>query len=66
MVDVVVNHFAWDGPYKRINYSQFDPFNEEKYFHPFCLIEDHTDANDTIIQNVSRPLATGTQYKLTE
>ncbi|KAI9655165.1 MAG: hypothetical protein M1821_005648 [Bathelium mastoideum] len=51
MVDVVVNHFAWDGPYQQINYTQFDPFNDEKYFHPYCLIEDYTDANDTVIQD---------------
>ena len=52
MVDVVVNHFAWDGSENQIDYSQFTPFNDDKYYHPYCLIEDYTDANDSVIQNV--------------
>ena len=52
MVDVVVNHFAWDGPENQINYSDLNPFNDQKYYHPYCLIEDDTNANDTILQDV--------------
>ena len=47
MVDVVVNHMGYYcgashdgdcGPQGTINYSIYNPFNSEKYFHPFCEI----------------------------
>jgi alpha-amylase len=53
MVDIVVNHFAWAGANDTINYSRFAPFGDQKYFHPYCLIESFADtANDSVIQNV--------------
>lgn len=39
MVDVVTNHFAYDGCGTCVDYSIFNPFNSSSYFHPFCLID---------------------------
>lgn len=39
MLDVVTNHFAYDGAGNDVDYSIFAPFNSESYFHPFCLID---------------------------
>lgn len=39
MLDVVTNHFAFDGPGADVDYSIFVPFNSESYFHSFCLID---------------------------
>lgn len=41
MVDIVTNHYgaAGDGP--SIDYSVYTPFNEQKYFHDYCLITDY-------------------------
>lgn len=39
MVDVVTNHFAYDGCGNCVDYSIFTPFNSSSYFHPFCLID---------------------------
>jgi len=41
MVDVVVNHMAqaFDTPVPpKIDYSQFEPFDDPKYFHPYCNV----------------------------
>ncbi|KAK9456042.1 alpha-amylase 1 [Dipodascopsis uninucleata] len=43
MVDVVVNHYGWSGNYTTIDYSKFVPFNNEKYFHPFCFITNYSN-----------------------
>ena len=39
MVDVVVNHNGARGPPKSIDFSVFNPFDDEKYYHPYCLID---------------------------
>ncbi|OIW34382.1 glycoside hydrolase family 13 protein [Coniochaeta ligniaria NRRL 30616] len=39
MLDVVTNHFAYNGCGTCVDYSIFNPFNEQSYFHPFCLID---------------------------
>jgi alpha-amylase len=39
MVDVVTNHMAYPGCGTCVNYSVFNPFNKQSYFHPFCLID---------------------------
>jgi alpha-amylase len=44
MVDVVVNHFGWDGNASSVDYSQFVPFNSPSYFHTYCTIS-HNDYN---------------------
>lgn len=44
MLDVVTNHFAYDGCGTCVDYSIFVPFNSQSYFHDFCLI-DYDDSN---------------------
>ncbi|KAG9732797.1 alpha-amylase, partial [Aureobasidium melanogenum] len=39
MVDVVTNHMGYAGCGDCVDYSVFDPFNKESYYHPFCLID---------------------------
>ncbi|EON63338.1 hypothetical protein W97_02565 [Coniosporium apollinis CBS 100218] len=36
MVDVVVNHMGWPGSFSSVDYSKFNPFNQQRYFHPYC------------------------------
>ena len=43
MVDVVPNHFAFDGTAETTNYSTFYPFNDRSYFHDICFITDWTN-----------------------
>ncbi|KAK3689180.1 glycoside hydrolase family 13 protein [Podospora appendiculata] len=49
MVDVVVNHMAqaFTNPVPpKVDYSVFNPFNDKKYFHPYCNVtmwENSTD-----------------------
>ncbi|GAB7352422.1 hypothetical protein MBLNU459_g2841t2 [Dothideomycetes sp. NU459] len=47
MVDVVTNHMGYDGCGTCVDYSVFNPFDSESYFHPFCLID---YSNTTSIQ----------------
>jgi len=47
MLDVVVNHFAWPGNGTTVDYSNFNPFNKEEYFHPFHLLSDLNANNKT-------------------
>lgn len=62
MVDVVVNdmgYFCGDaengdcGPQGTVNYSIYNPFNSEQYFHPFCEI-DYDNATSVLV--VSPPV----------
>ncbi|KAK7744988.1 hypothetical protein SLS53_003222 [Cytospora paraplurivora] len=39
MLDVVTNHYAYDGCGDCVDYSEFVPFNSKSYFHDFCLID---------------------------
>lgn len=39
MLDVVTNHFAYEGCGTCVDYSIFVPFNSQSYFHDFCLID---------------------------
>ena len=39
MVDVVANHMAYNGAPSTVTYSQFNPFNDAKYYHPYCAID---------------------------
>lgn len=45
MVDTVVNNMAYitngSDPSTDVNYSIFDPFNNEDYFHPYCKITNY-------------------------
>jgi hypothetical protein len=55
MVDIVVNHFAWAGDGDSVDYSTFDPFNDEKYFHEFKLLSNDTsgDADAPLVVSIS-------------
>lgn len=39
MLDVVTNHYAYDGCGNCVDYSIFVPFDSQSYFHDFCLID---------------------------
>ncbi|KEQ76988.1 putative alpha-amylase [Aureobasidium namibiae CBS 147.97] len=39
MVDVVTNHMGYAGCGDCVDYSIFNPFDKESYYHPFCLID---------------------------
>lgn len=49
LVDVVVNNMAqafpntWPPP---VDYSKFNPFNDEDYFHPYCNVTDWDNSTD--------------------
>lgn len=47
MLDVVTNHFAWNGCSSCVDYSIFVPFNSKSYFHDPCSIDYN---NQTSIQ----------------
>ena len=54
MVDVVVNHFGWAGAANTVAYSEFSPFNNQSYFHPYCPITSYDyNSNLTAVQDVS-------------
>lgn len=62
MMDTVVNHMAYFcgfaedgncGPQGTIDYSIYNPFNSESFFHPFCEINYN---NATSIIDVGRPM----------
>jgi hypothetical protein len=50
MVDIVTNHMAYAGCGDCVDYSQFNPFNKQSYYHPFCLID---YSNQTSVEQVS-------------
>lgn len=47
MIDVVVNHYAYDcSSPSVVDYSSFGSFDNENYFHSYCTIDysDYTNA----------------------
>ena len=55
MVDVVVNHNGYNGAPSSVDYSKFNPFNKQSYFHPYCSI-DYSDTSDAVcISRLSLP-----------
>ncbi|EED21030.1 alpha-amylase, putative [Talaromyces stipitatus ATCC 10500] len=46
MVDIVVNNMAYDGPGTSVDYSIFNPFPSESYYHPYCLITNYNNQTD--------------------
>ncbi|KAI9713300.1 MAG: hypothetical protein M1812_006659 [Candelaria pacifica] len=46
MVDVVVNHFGYNGAGDTVDYTQLHPFNKENYYHPYCLISNYSDQDN--------------------
>jgi alpha-amylase len=52
MLDIVVGDMAWAGNASTIDYTTFNPFNKQKYFHHYKLLsEDPT--NGTCVLDVS-------------
>lgn len=47
MVDVVTNHFGSLSAGPNIDYSQYYPFNDESYFHPYWYVWIASLHNDT-------------------
>lgn len=41
MVDIVVNHHGWSGSENSVVYSDFYPFNQASYYHPYCAITNY-------------------------
>jgi alpha-amylase len=52
MLDVVVGNMAFAGAPEKVDYSVFDPFNQQDSFHPYCPMPDA--GNVTGVQEVSR------------
>lgn len=50
MLDIVVNHVAWNGGDRLGAYKDFDPFDSSRYFHAPCLINQVPEANTTTDQ----------------
>lgn len=49
MVDVVVNHMAQEFDNivpPKVDYSLFNPFNDKKYFHPYCNVTEWDNATN--------------------
>ena len=53
MVDIVTNHMGYAGCGSCVDYSQFNPFNKQSYYHPFCLIDYN---NQNSVEQASRYL----------
>ncbi|KAF2722750.1 glycoside hydrolase family 13 protein [Polychaeton citri CBS 116435] len=47
MVDIVVNHVAWNGSVSSVNYTSFNPFNSEKDFHQYCGVDYYNETSVT-------------------
>ena len=63
MVDVVVNHFGWNGDESTFNPASFKPFDKMSYFHSYCPITSYYySSNQSGIETVShyRSLRQGT------
>ncbi|CRG83126.1 alpha-amylase, putative [Talaromyces islandicus] len=48
MVDVVANHMGYAGNPTDVDYSVFNPFNSQDYFHSYCAITDYD--NQTMVE----------------
>ncbi|KAK0851648.1 hypothetical protein LTR03_003905 [Friedmanniomyces endolithicus] len=47
MLDLVVNHFGYAGPGWDVDYSVLNPFNDRKYYHNYCTVDDPGNATNT-------------------
>lgn len=50
MLDVVVNHFGWNGDPASVDYSTFVPFNSSSQYHPYCPINFDDISNSTQLE----------------
>ncbi|KKY18231.1 hypothetical protein UCDDS831_g06022 [Diplodia seriata] len=46
MVDIVVNHNGWAGSASSVDYSRFNPFNSQDYYHSYCAV--NYDSQDSV------------------
>jgi alpha-amylase len=53
MVDVVTNHMGYAGCGDCVDYSIFNPFGEESYYHPFCLIDYNNQTNMELVSDIT-------------
>lgn len=53
MVDVVTNHMGYNGCGECVDYSTFNPFNKESYFHPFCLIDYDNATSVEVVRRIA-------------
>jgi hypothetical protein len=53
MVDIVTNHMGYAGCGECVDYSKFSPFNNESYYHPFCLIDYNNKTSMKIVSVLS-------------
>lgn len=49
MLDIIVNHFAWDRDLGPVDYTKFRPFHRKEFYHPWCPILDWS--NQTQAEN---------------
>lgn len=52
MLDIVVGDMAWAGNSSTVDYSTFNPFDDQKYFHDFRLLSSDP-TNETCVLEVS-------------
>ncbi|KGO45467.1 Alpha-amylase, fungi [Penicillium expansum] len=48
MLDIIVGDMAWAGNASTVDYSTFNPFNDQKYFHDYKLLSEDP-INDTCV-----------------
>jgi alpha-amylase len=48
MLDVVVNDFAWAGAGTSVDFTKFNPFNNEDYFHQYRLLSSDVNNNTCV------------------
>ena len=56
MVDVVTNHFGYNGDAGSINYNTMNPFNAQGDFHPVCWVTDQNNQTEVELVSASRRL----------
>ncbi|EEA25206.1 hypothetical protein TMatcc_006574 [Talaromyces marneffei ATCC 18224] len=48
MVDIVVNNMAYNGVGTNVDYSIFNPFPSQSYYHPYCLISNYDNQTNVV------------------
>jgi hypothetical protein len=50
MVDVVINHFAWNGDVDSIQHGALTPFDQQSDYHSYCAIDYSNIANQVSLE----------------
>lgn len=61
MIDIVLNNVAWPGPGTAVDYSIYNPFDDESWYHDYCLITNYGDQEDS---STVRDISPSVQVKL--